>query len=133
LVEIDAQGLAFRSLAYKERKENTTGEGNPMEPNRRELPIPPPLVDNPSSGELIRIWQASDQQHITLDHRAFQGDPTTWGLVLVDLARHVADAYERTGIMDAASALRRIREYYDLEWTDPTDTPRGSIGKSTKT
>jgi hypothetical protein len=46
--------------------------------------------------------------------------PGACGLMLVDLAKHVAAAYEAKGIGRDA-ALRSIRAAIDAEWSHPTD------------
>ena len=43
--------------------------------------------------------------------------------MLVDIARHVAKAYENTGDLSEEAALKRIKELFDAEWASPTDTP----------
>jgi hypothetical protein len=54
-------------------------------------------------------------------------DPGNWGVVLADLARHVARSYELTGKVDQTTALKRIRELFEAEWSHPTDEPTGNI------
>jgi len=46
--------------------------------------------------------------------------------MLVDLAKHVANAYQSRG-MDIAVALQRVREGFDAEWDSATDEPSGNI------
>lgn len=43
--------------------------------------------------------------------------------MLVDIARHAANAYEAEGL-DPDTVLDSIREMWDAEWSDPTDTPQ---------
>jgi hypothetical protein len=50
-------------------------------------------------------------------------DPAAWGLVLVDLARHSAQAYEHDG-QKRDEVLARIRAGFDAEWSAPTDSPK---------
>ncbi len=50
-------------------------------------------------------------------------DPAAWGLTLVDVARHAANAYEKEG-RDRDVTLKRIREAFDAEWFNPTNTPK---------
>jgi hypothetical protein len=47
-------------------------------------------------------------------------DPAAWGLMLADLASHVANAYEREGY-DRSDVLIRIYEAFDAERGAPTD------------
>jgi hypothetical protein len=82
---------------------------------------PPPLAKNRDAVEIVRVWAAlNDGQQITL--RTNWSDPAAWGLLLVDIARHVTLAYEREG-RDPAETLARIREGFDAEWSSPTDKP----------
>jgi hypothetical protein len=89
---------------------------------------PPPLANSRDAVEVLRVWSApNDVQQVAL--RTNWSDPAVWGLLLVDLARHAARAYERSG-RDAALVLARIREGFDAEWSHPTDTPRDPADQS---
>ncbi|HVV50438.1 MAG TPA: DUF5076 domain-containing protein [Polyangia bacterium] len=83
---------------------------------------PPPVVaENPRVTEVLRVWaEPGRPQYVAL--RPVWKDPAAWGLVLVDVARHVARAYEREG-RDPAEVLKRIRQFFDAEWTSPTALP----------
>jgi hypothetical protein len=48
-------------------------------------------------------------------------------MFLVDLAKHVANAYEQTEGRDYSETLARIRIGFDAEWDAPTDEPSGHI------
>lgn len=53
--------------------------------------------------ELVRVWAAEGKQHVTI-RADIWNDPAAWGMMLVDLARHVASAYaERKGLDPAAA------------------------------
>jgi hypothetical protein len=54
-------------------------------------------------------------------------DPAAWGLMLVDLARHVARAYEQSGRSTATSALKRVMDGVKMELANPTDLGSGSV------
>jgi hypothetical protein len=92
--------------------------------NTKQLPIPPAAAKAPSAMEILRVWVAQGSQHVSIA-TALWPDPAAWGLVLADLAQHVARAYEETGGQTAADALARIREALDAEWASPTDDPTG--------
>lgn len=86
---------------------------------RREL-IPPDAANADDAMEIVRVWVAEGSQHVALRPDIWK-DPAAWGLMLVDLARHVANAYEP----DARDAiLTRIKVGFDMEWAHPTDSPR---------
>jgi hypothetical protein len=83
---------------------------------------PPPMADSPDAMEVLRIWASpGNPQQVTL--RTTWQDPGAWGLVLVDVARHVARAYAREG-RDEQETLDRIRDLFDAEWEDPTERPQ---------
>jgi hypothetical protein len=48
-------------------------------------------------------------------------DPGAWGILLVDLARHAAQAYANDGY-DFDKALHQIKSGFDAEWSSPTDS-----------
>jgi hypothetical protein len=83
---------------------------------------PPPLAnEDPNAIEVLRVWASSGKpQQITL--KTVWGDSGAWGLLLVDVARHAAEAYARDG-RDRTETLARIKALFDAEWTSPTDTP----------
>jgi hypothetical protein len=86
----------------------------------KELPIPDAAVNGKRAIELVRVWAADGAQHVSIATELWK-DPAAWGLVLVDLARHVAAAYSQTAGIDEKDALVRIREAFDAEWSAPTD------------
>ncbi|MEM6274082.1 MAG: DUF5076 domain-containing protein [Myxococcota bacterium] len=92
----------------------------------KELPIPPAVLEAEQALEIARVWGADGEQHVTLAGELWD-DPAAWGLVLVDLARHVANAYEQGSGREVNEVLERIREAFDAEWDSPTDQPTGTI------
>jgi hypothetical protein len=58
----------------------------------QELVVPPGVKTDPKALELLRIWAAHGQQHVSISAEAWE-DPGSWGIMLVDLARHVASYY----------------------------------------
>lgn len=83
-----------------------------------ELELPPAAESDASAVEVLRVWAAPGApQQLTL--RTCWKDPGAWGLLLADVARHAARAYEREG-RDRDETLRRIRELLDAEWSSPT-------------
>ncbi|MBI5544540.1 MAG: DUF5076 domain-containing protein [Deltaproteobacteria bacterium] len=69
--------------------------------------------------ELVRIWIVDGGQEIVLSQHLWR-DPASWGLMLADLARHVAKAYEREG-GNEEEVLARIKLAFEAEWRSPTD------------
>jgi hypothetical protein len=84
----------------------------------RELAPPPIAVTQPKSVEIHLVWaDPNGPQQVTL--KTQWEDPGAWGLLLVDIARHAAQAYAREGV-DGARALARIKDLLDAEWSIPT-------------
>jgi hypothetical protein len=88
-----------------------------------ELPIPPAVLADAKAQELVRVWAAAGKQHVALATGLWD-DPAAWGIMLVDLAHHVARAYEQSRGLAVGAALARIREAMDAEWTEDTDPHR---------
>jgi uncharacterized protein DUF5076 len=93
----------------------------------RELNVPPGISSDPKARELARVWAAHGEQHVTLDVEAWGNDAGNWGILLVDLARHVARAHHELYGTPEHDSLTRIRELFDAEWERPTDPGRGSV------
>ena len=94
------------------------------------LEIPPAAKGDPKAAEIARISAAHGQQHVHLRSGMWE-DAGNWGIMLVDLARHVANAYEQDGRGDYFQVLARIREIFDAEWDSPTDIARGKFTEDT--
>jgi hypothetical protein len=77
-------------------------------------------ASDPRARELARVWAAGGKQHVALDINLWK-DPAAWGIMLVDLAKHVASGDEFTDV------LTRIKEGFDAEWEAATDTPSGEF------
>ena len=91
-------------------------------PKGREIEPPPIASTNADAVEILRTWAAPDSPtQIAL--RTTWKDPGAWGLMLVDVARHAANAYEREG-RNRSEVLARIRDLFDAEWAAPTDIPK---------
>ena len=97
-----------------------------MATHRHELQVPPQAASDREAFEILRIWISGGQQHVTLNPGAWD-DPAVWGMMLVDLARHIANAYQQTDRMQSAATLERIKLGFDAEWSSPTDVASGSL------
>jgi hypothetical protein len=97
-----------------------------MATHSNRLPIPPSAKEDPKAVEALSVWVSGGNQHVSLNPRIWD-DPAIWGLMLVDLARHVANAYSQAGEQESSDVLNRIRQGFDAEWQSPTDAPRGGL------
>ena len=92
----------------------------------KHLLIPPSAETDPNSVELLRLWAAHEGQHVSIQAGAYE-DPFAWGIVLADLARHIAVAYEQDKGLDKTKTLEIIRAGLLAELCDPTDEPTGRL------
>ena len=88
--------------------------------------IPDAAKVDPKSFELLRLWIANKEQHVSIDVGVWK-DPFAWGIVLADLARHVANAYQQTQGFDRLETLQRIKLGLERELISPTDEASGEI------
>jgi hypothetical protein len=88
--------------------------------NDRELAIPEVAARDPRSLEILRVWVANKAQHMSVRTGVWR-DPAARGIMLVDLARHIANAYAESAGRDPRQSLQRIRAGWDAEMGTPTD------------
>ena len=91
-----------------------------------ELPIPNVALTSHNAIELLRVWAASGAQHVSIATEIWE-DPGNWGIVLVDLAKHIANAYEKSNKLNKENTLERIKEIFEAEWSNPTSEPSGDL------
>ena len=90
------------------------------------MPIPPRPVPGSPTVDIARVWAADGELHVSLTAEVWE-DPAAWGIMLVDLARQVAEAYERSRGITEQEALARLREGFDDEWGNLTDEPHERV------
>ena len=86
-----------------------------MNQHPHELPIPDSSTNDGPAREILRAWAAGGRQQISIDTRVWE-DPVAWGIMLVDLAKHLANAYEQAGRMEHGVVLGRIKQSFDAKW-----------------
>jgi hypothetical protein len=91
------------------------------------LSIPPAAQRDKASFEVLRVWIAEQGQHVSIQSGAWD-DPFAWGIVLADLARHIALAHtlQNKGT-DEDAFLVRLLEGFQAEIDNPTDEPEGEV------
>jgi hypothetical protein len=82
------------------------------------LPPPAEVLNDSQATEVLRVWAGSDRVLVTLN--TAWSDPGAWGLVLADIARHVANAYVSSGNGTATDVALRVRQAFLAEWEEPT-------------
>jgi hypothetical protein len=91
-----------------------------------ELLIPDAARNDPNGFELLRVWIANKGQQVALRSGVWK-DPAAWGIMLADLAKHVANTYEQDEGRDRVATLKHIKSALDAEFAAPTDDPSGSF------
>lgn len=91
------------------------------------LAVPPAAKRDAKSFEILRVWIAEQDQHVSLGAEVWE-DPAAWGIFLADLARHIANAQKQAGKSKNTEAfLARLREGFEEEMEEPTDEVSGQI------
>ncbi|RRA48862.1 DUF5076 domain-containing protein [Acidipila sp. EB88] len=94
----------------------------------KQLLIPEDARQDPKAFELLRVWVADGAQHVSLRAGIWE-DPAAWGMMLADLAGHIANSYEQGAGLDREEVLDRIRESLEHEWNSSTDELSGELSE----
>jgi hypothetical protein len=89
-----------------------------------ELIVPPAAQSGRAAVELLRAWVVDGSLHCTLAPEVWD-EPANWGIMLADVARHVANALAERESVDPQPILASIAELFNAELTSPTDEPSG--------
>ena len=92
----------------------------------KQLPIPQAAVKDRNSVEIFRVWAVDNTEHVSVNAGLWE-DPAMYGLVLADLAKHIANAYKQKLNRDPRKTLARIMAGFAAEMDSPTDTPKGQV------
>jgi hypothetical protein len=89
-----------------------------MNPVFDALHVPPAALEQ-GGVEVLRAVIVGGGLHVSL-RRAFD-DPDAWGMLIADVARHVARIYATENGMREETTLARLRELFNAEMDAPTD------------
>jgi hypothetical protein len=94
-----------------------------------ELAVPQNVAAGKNAAELIRAWASGGGLVCSLNPTAWPKDqaPIAWGILLSDVARHVADALQQAHSLDKRAVLARMREVFDTELEGPTADTKGKF------
>lgn len=90
-------------------------------PEIHELSVPPDAEES-GGHEVLRAFVVGGALSISLQ-RAFE-NPGTWGMIFVDLARHVAHVFAQESDISEEEALNQIRRVFEAEWERSTQLSR---------
>jgi Domain of unknown function (DUF5076) len=91
-----------------------------------QLRVPEPARTDAKSFELLRVWIAHQDQHISMRVGVWK-EPEAWGMMLADLARHIAAAFEQAEKRDPMEMLARIKAGFETEIESPTEEVQGEL------
>ena len=82
----------------------------------------PTAPEGEQAVELLRAWVVGQELHCSLAADAVP-DAETWGVVLADLARHLARALKDQGGQDEGTTLQAVRAAFAAELLAPAEAP----------
>ena len=94
--------------------------------NDRDLGVPAEVIRDPKANEVIRAWVANNGLVCALRPTTWEKS-WAWGIVLADVARHVANALRDERGDEPSLTLKGIQEVFNREMADPTEEPTGSF------
>jgi hypothetical protein len=94
--------------------------------SKDELVIPPEALEDENASEVLRAWIAHEKLFCVLKPEGFE-DVGSWGILLADVARHITNGLAEARGLDKEESLKRIRELFDAELSEPTDEPTGDF------
>jgi len=95
-------------------------------PNIDQLGFPDAVRSDPKAFEILRVWIAKKGQHVSLRTDVWE-DPAAWGLMLADLASHIANSYQQSSGLAPLKTLQRIKAALDVELGAKTGELTGEI------
>lgn len=91
-----------------------------------ELKIPDAALKDKDSFELLRVWAAFEEQHVTI-HSGLNGSAGNFGFLLAELALHGSKLYaERFGASEF-DMLKEILDGFNKEIISESGDPSGGI------
>ena len=91
-----------------------------------ELIKPPAAAKAQNAVELIRAWSVDNGLQCSLNVGVFgENENIVWGILLSDIARHVADAIEKEKGAPAEQTLAQICSSFNHEMRTPTAETKG--------
>ena len=96
---------------------------------KKSLLIPPKAANDPQSQEMLRAWIADQGLHCSLRVGVWQDqdmdEAWAWGILLADVAKHVANALEESTGKDPRETMQAIKESFGTEVHKPTSKHKG--------
>ncbi len=98
----------------------------------KQRPIPEAALRDSNAVEMLRVWVAEGGLHCSMKVGMYRetmnvAEEKAWGIILADVARHIANALEAGYSSNAADSLQKIRRSMLEELGDPTAELRGDF------
>jgi hypothetical protein len=96
----------------------------PEDVSERDLNVPSEVERDAKAREVLRAWVANGGLTCSLRPDTW-GDPSAWGIVLADVARHVANAVRDLNGEEPTATTAKILAVFNAELSEPTGEPSG--------
>lgn len=93
-----------------------------------ELSIPPEALTDPQRFELLRLWAAHEQLHVTICS-SLRGGAEDFGELLADLFEHASRMYAQRD----SRPLEKVRQVIREDFSNRLDQPKSSLEGSMPT
>jgi Domain of unknown function (DUF5076) len=95
-------------------------------------PIPEAAMRDVDAVEMLRVWIAEEKLQCSLKIGMYHetegvSEQHAWGVILADVARHVASALATGYGLDKDESLKKIRDSFAKELGAPTSTAEGAF------
>ncbi|MBS1500526.1 MAG: DUF5076 domain-containing protein [Bacteroidetes bacterium] len=91
-----------------------------------ELKIPDAAKEDKDSFELLRVWAAFEQQHVTINSD-LNGNAGNFGYLLAELALHASKLYAERFNANEFEMLKEILDGFNNEIINESGNPTGRI------
>ena len=103
-----------------------------MPPVHKPLTIPPAAERDEKAMEMVRGWIAESGLHCTLNvghwhNNSDIDERRAWGIMLADMARHIANAMHDMAELDPQISLQKVVAAFNEEIAKPTSEHSGEF------
>jgi hypothetical protein len=91
-----------------------------------ELIIPPAVLNDPDAFEILRVWAAHEQEHVSI-HSELNGGAYEFGEMLGKLAKHGMSLYSQRFNKSSRETLQKIIDGFENEISSTSDDVQGEI------
>lgn len=97
-----------------------------------ERPIPEAALRDKGAVEMLRVWIAEGKLHCSMKVGMYHEttkipEDKAWGIILADVARHLATAMEASYGVKNSETVERVRSSFLKELESPTSEPEGNF------